>query len=153
MDNISRFMELAQRLCPENLDSFVACYAQDAVFTDPFQTVRGRDQVRRVYLEMLQHLHRAQFRNVRILGGAGMAKAPTSEMSGEIMVGWDFEFSLRPSKPRTVIAGCSLLRLNDRGEIMEHRDYWDASRLMEAFPGIGQVIGWLRKKIGQPSRS
>jgi hypothetical protein len=146
MNRISQFMALAQTLSLENIDRFVACYAQDCVFSDPFQSVRGQAEVRRVYLEMLQHLHQPRFRNVRILGGPMPEAGPPCE----VMIGWDFEFSLAAGKPRTVIAGASLLRLNPQGNITEHRDYWDASRLMETFPVVGKAIGWLRRKIGQP---
>lgn len=149
MTQVSDFITLAQTLSLDNVDAFVDCYAQDAVFTDPFQTVHGRDEVRRVYLEMLRHLHLPQFRNVRVISGP----TPPAGQACEIMLGWHFEFAIAPGKPRTTIAGCSLLRLDQQGKIVEHCDYWDASRLMQAFPVIGQVIGWLRKKIGQPDRS
>lgn len=150
MKDIAEFIALADKLGPDTLDAFVACYAQDCMFTDPFQTVHGRKEVRRVYLDMLTHLHAPRFCNVRLLGAADPGHRPMAARAQEIVIGWDFEFAISPGKPRTLIAGASALKLNDRGEIIEHRDYWDASRLMQAFPVIGPAIGWLRRKIGQP---
>jgi hypothetical protein len=133
------FCAVAAGLSIRTVDDIAAFYAPNAVFTDPFQTVTGRTKIAHVYQSMFQNLDNPRFVNVRVLG----AVTPT-----EVMIGWDFEFALKPGGSRQSIAGASRLTLDDQGMIQQHLDYWDASRLMQALPLVGRVIGWLRQKIG-----
>ena len=139
--DIAAFIAAAESLNRDSIERLSTFYADDCRFTDPFQTVTGRAQVQAVYRDMFEHLYQPCFSRVRVLG----APDPAGQ---EVMIGWDFEFSLANGRPRQVIAGCSRLVLNTEGKIQEHVDYWDASRLIQAFPLIGPVIGWLRRKIG-----
>lgn len=144
--NYDGFITAAEQLSQDTVDQLAAFYALDCEFTDPFQQVCGRDRVREVYLDMFHQLEKPRFTNVRLMGAPGLA-------TREVMVGWTFEFSLGPNKPRQSIAGASLLVINTEGLIQSHHDYWDASRLMESLPLIGRIIRWLRQKIGRPSNS
>ncbi len=144
--NYDSFIAAAEQLSQDTVDQLAAFYAPDCEFTDPFQKVCGRDRVREVYLDMFHQLEKPRFTNVQLLG----APDPTTRT---VMVGWTFEFSLGPNKPRQSIAGASLLVVNADGLIQSHHDYWDASRLMESLPLIGRIIRWLRQKIGRPSNS
>ncbi len=133
------FVTAASTLSGETVDALAAFYAADAVFTDPFQTVKGRTNIAHVYRSMFQQLNNPRFVNVRVLGAA---------TASEVMIGWDFEFAFKPGGHRHVIPGTSRLTLDAQGMIAEHLDYWDASRLMQALPVIGRLIAWLRQKIG-----
>lgn len=144
--NFDTFITAAQSLTKDSVDRFADLYAIDCVFTDPFQTVQGRQQVRDIYRAMFDQLHQPRFSNVRVM-------ANPSPGSAEIMIGWTFEFALGPDKPRQAIPGCSLLILNADGRIQAHHDYWDASRLMQALPLIGRIIHWIRQKIGHSHKS
>ncbi|MBU3724789.1 MAG: nuclear transport factor 2 family protein [Burkholderiaceae bacterium] len=139
--DIAGFIAAAEALTQNSIEQLSAFYAEDCRFSDPFQTVQGRRRVQAVYRDMFAHLDRPRFAQVRVLG------APDHQ-GREVMIGWDFEFSLAKGRPRQVIHGCSRLILNAEGKIQEHIDYWDASRLMQSFPLVGPVIGWIRKKIG-----
>ncbi len=133
------FVAVASTLSVETVDHLAAFYAPDAIFTDPFQTVSGRAKIAHVYRSMFQQLDNPRFVNVRVLGAASAA---------EVMIGWDFEFAFKPGGGRQSIPGSSRLTLDEQGMIREHLDYWDASRLMQALPVVGRLIGWLRQKIG-----
>ena len=139
--DVAAFIAAAESLNQNSVQQLSAFYAEDCRFSDPFQTVQGRDQVQAVYRDMFEHLDQPRFSRVRVLA----APDPAGQ---EVMIGWDFEFSLAKGRPRQVIAGCSRLVLNADGKIQEHVDYWDASRLIQTFPLIGPVISWLRRKIG-----
>lgn len=143
--DISGFIAAAESLSENSLDELAGFYAQDACFTDPFQTVKGQAAIRQVYADMFAHLHQPRFRSVHLMGAADPA-------NHEAVIGWEFEFALGPGKPRQRIPGCSRLRFDTQGKIREHLDFWDASRLMQSFPLIGPVIGWIRRKIGHPAR-
>ncbi len=139
---IEPFIRAAQSLTADSVDALGAFYSEDCEFTDPFQTVHGRSAVMRVYREMFANLHAPQFQNLRVLG------APKAAGPGqELVLAWDFSFSLQEGKPRQNIPGCSLLQLDENLQIVRHFDYWDASALMQALPIVGPVVAFVRRKI------
>ena len=135
------FQQLAETLTAESAQSLADRYSKDARFTDPFQTVTGRQAIAQVYQSMFQHLDVPRFTQVRQIGSA-----PVNDK--ELVVGWNFEFAMGPGKPRQSIPGVSLLTLDGEGLICKHVDYWDASRLFEALPLVGRIVHWLRQRIG-----
>lgn len=136
--NPQDFSRQAERLTADTVDEFVCFYAPDCEFTDPFQTVRGKNAVAQVYRSMFANLDAPRFKNVGLIG------QPSGAMR---LIGWDFEFALKAGAQRQTIPGVSLLELNGEGLIARHTDYWDASRLMQSLPIVGGLIGWLRRKI------
>jgi steroid Delta-isomerase len=139
---IEQFVRAAETLTADSVETLGAFYSKDCAFTDPFQTVHGREAVIGVYREMFANLHQPQFRNVRILG------APKAKTQGqEMVIAWEFSFSLSETKPRQNIPGCSLLQIDENLQIVRHFDYWDASALMQALPIVGPVVAFVRRKI------
>lgn len=141
--NVAAFITAAESLGPDSLEALLNFYAEDCRFTDPFQTVYGRSNIRRVYQDMFSHLYQPQFKNVELMAQPDHAKS-------ELVISWCFEFSIGHQKPRQQVLGCSRLRLDGQGKILDHQDFWDGSQLMQAFPIVGPVIRWLRQKIGHP---
>ncbi len=140
------FKTLAESLTVDSTCQLAQRYSIDATFTDPFQTVRGRESVAQVYQSMFQHLENPRFTEVRLLGTPAVNDK-------ELVVGWNFEFAMGPGKPRQSIPGVSLLTLNPQGLIDRHVDYWDASLLFEALPLVGRIVRWLRQRIGHSAKS
>ena len=145
---IEEFIHAASTLTADSVDKLGSFYSEDCEFTDPFQTVHGRAAVIDIYREMFSQLHAPEFSRVRVLG------LPKPNCQGqELVVAWEFSFALSPTKARQTIPGCSLLQLNESLHIVRHFDYWDASALMQSLPVLGPVIGFVRKKISQNSKS
>lgn len=139
---IESFIQTAQTLTADSVETLGQFYSEHCEFTDPFQTVRGRQAVIRVYRDMFAQLCQPQFRNVRVLG------APkTLEDGQELVLAWEFSFSLKEGQPRQHIPGCSLLQLDENLQIVRHFDYWDASALMQALPFVGPAVAFVRRKI------
>jgi steroid delta-isomerase len=132
------FIEAAEALSPASLDTLSNFYAENAIFTDPFQTVNGRPAIRRVYAAMFDNLDAPRFKDVRVLASPGNA---------QLMLRWTFEFALKRQGARQSIDGTSLLEFDAQGLVTRHTDFWDASRLMQGLPLIGPLIGWIRRKI------
>jgi hypothetical protein len=61
---------------------------------------------------------------------------------------WDFRFAfLRSKAQEQVIRGASHLVFSPSGQIVLHRDYWDAAEeLYEKLPVVGSVMRWLKKQ-------
>jgi steroid delta-isomerase len=136
------FMAAAEELTADTVDRLADFYALDCEFQDPFQTVRGRPAVSKIYRDMLRQLDRPAFTQVQILGST------LTDQTSRFIIGWQFEFALRGGGNRHAVAGCSMLEIDSEGRIASHIDYWDASRLMQVLPIVGPLIRWLRRKIG-----
>jgi len=113
-------------------------YAAEVWFKDPFNEVQGLGEVQRIFSHMFVALDRPRF-------------VVTTEVQGErqCFLTWDFEFYLRrKGAVLQTIRGSSHLKFNEAGQVVYHRDYWDAAEeLYEKLPVLGGLMRWLRKKV------
>jgi steroid delta-isomerase len=142
-----QFSLAASSLCASSLEAFVGFYDKNATFVDPFAELCGRAQIRASYLSMLTNLHQARFTC------GDWAVAPKGHAGSIRMVlTWNFHFQVRPTSPNVCIPGASWLELDPTSRLITlHRDYWDASELLAAFPGLGWLIRGVKKRIAAAS--
>ena len=116
-------------------------YSSDVAFKDPFNDVRGMEEVRRVLMHMFDDLTEARF----------VIREAVAENSQAFLV-WDFTFKVRRWQPEVErrIHGASHVRFDAAGKVEYHRDYWDAGEeLYEKLPVFGAVVRWARRRMGQ----
>lgn len=142
-----QFSLAASSLSTDSLEAFVGFYDQNASFVDPFAELCGRAQIQASYLSMLTNLRQARFTC------RDWAMAPRDQTGRIRMVlTWDFHFQVRPTSPNVCIPGASWLELDPTSRLIRlHRDYWDASELLAAFPGLGWLIRGVKKRIAAAS--
>lgn len=129
-----------ERLQPGDLDRLHEVYAPHAYFRDPFNEVRGIDEVRRIFTNMFDHLEDCRF-----------AFRDTVVDDGGAMLTWDMTFRIRRLHPQELrtIHGATHLKFDATGRVAYHRDYWDAAEELYAkLPLIGPVMRWLRRRMG-----
>ena len=143
----AQFSLAASSLSTSSLEAFVAFYDAEATFVDPFAKLCGRAQIQASYLSMLTNLHQARFTC------EDWAMAPTGQTGSiRMILTWHFHFQVRPTSPHVCIPGASWLELNPTSRLITlHRDYWDASELLAAFPGLGWLIRGVKKRIAAAS--
>jgi ketosteroid isomerase-like protein len=132
---IAHFFEHLRR---EDLGQIGEVYAQDALFKDPFNEVRGIEAVHRVYAHMFDALHDPRFVVTRLVA-----------QHGECWLAWEFRFRFKSFRPREVqlVRGATHLLLGPDGRIVSHRDYWDAAEeVYEKLPVIGAVMRRLKRR-------
>lgn len=96
----------------DRLADLLADYADDAVFEDPFQVVRGKRGVEKAFRAMIRAA-----RSIHVVTSDSVA-------SGDrIWLAWRFDFTPRRG-PTITVEGATLFRLRD-GKVVLHRDYWD----------------------------
>jgi len=63
---------------------------------------------------------------------------------------WDFQFRTRGAGAASLcIHGASHLRFDAAGQVVLHRDYWDAAEeLYEKLPLLGVLMRWLKRRAG-----
>ena len=128
----TQYAEAFSCLTPEGLDRLIELVAEDITFSDPFNTVRGKDGFRRIFSHMFETCHEPHFTVSDIACGKEAA-----------YLRWRMTGRLR-SWPRSKLdlEGMSEIRINGDGLIISHIDHWDsASQLLNTLPGIRLIIG------------
>ncbi len=120
-----------------SLDRAAPYYADDVVFTDPIQTLRGRD----TFLSMNKRL----IKRVKQIRFDMHALASTEEC---IFMTWTMHVALATPATEMHIDGVTHLALRD-GRVVRQRDYWDlVGSMMDAIPVAGGVYKALVAKLG-----
>ena len=114
----TRIIDFFEALSPESVNRFGEFYTADAYFKDPFNEVRGLDDIQRIFRHMYVALESPHFVvTARVVDG------------NQCFLTWDFKFRFRAYSPGQdqVIRGTTHLKLASDGRIEFHRDYWDAA--------------------------
>jgi steroid Delta-isomerase len=128
-----------ETLTPDSVETLGDYYAKDASFKDPFNDVRGIDEIKKVFRHMFATLASPQF---------VIQECWTNERSALLL--WEFRFSFRGKEParQQSFSGMSLLRFDSSNKVIHHRDYWDAAEeIYEKFPLIGPMLRWIKQRM------
>lgn len=134
------YVGLLVSLRPETLPELRRVTSHDVRFKDPFHDVQGRGA-------MLAVLERA-FKDVENVEFVVTHQClPPGEAIGFLK--WRMTGHLRRLGGRPwSVEGMTEVRLDHQGLVTAHYDYWDAaSGLYEAFPVIGPVLRFIRRRI------
>ncbi len=135
---VQRIADFFETLQPASVQRMDELYTQDAYFKDPFNEVRGLEEVQRIFSHMYVALNAPYF-----------VVTNTVTQGDQCFVVWDFKFRFKRFDTVTVqtVRGCSHLQLAPDGRIAFHRDYWDAAEeLYEKLPYVGSLMRWLKKR-------
>ena len=117
------------------IDSIESKYDSEVFFKDPFNEIHGVEGVRKLYLDMFDHLQEPHFIFQEIL-----------ESDDQVFVVWDFLFKIKGKK--LCIHGSSHLKFNQKGLIFYHRDYWDVGEeLLLKIPLLKIFYGFLKRRF------
>lgn len=128
-----------EALTPATLRHLDTVYTPDAYFKDPFNEVRGIEEIQRIFEGMYEAMHEPRFRIEETL----------LEGDRAVLV-WDFTFRIKRFKPDTEqrIRGLSLVRFGPDGRVAFHRDYWDAAgELYAKLPLVGPLMRYLARRM------
>ena len=120
-----------EALKAEDLEALADLYAEDCRFKDPFNEVRGRAALMRVFAHMFETVQAPRF------------VVNTAFVEGDqCFLGWDFHAG------DLVIRGASHLLFDAAGLVVAHRDYWDAAEeLYEKLPVLGALMRLLKRRL------
>ena len=134
---LERLVRFFETIGPDDLHAQLAqVYALDAQFKDPFNEVRGVDEIRRIFEHMFDQVHEPRFVvTTRVLQGP------------QAFLTWDFLFRMKRFSSETqCIRGATHIVFDAQGKVAVHRDYWDAAEeLYEKLPVVGSVMRWLKR--------
>lgn len=134
-DRLRTLISAFETLTPATVDSLAALYADDARFRDPFNDVRGRAAVARIFSHMYSQVDAPRFEVT-----SSQCVADTAWLE------WVMHFEMR-GRPQAIV-GATRLLFDTQGRVTDHRDYWDAAQeLYEKLPLIGSVLRAIRRRL------
>jgi len=130
-----RYQTFLSTLTPQTLADLPKFVTDDVHFRDPFNDVRGADNMRRVFEHMFENLEDITF-TIR----------HAADNADTRMIEWRFESRLRGRD--WGFDGMSLLTFSADGRVNAHFDYWDAaSAFYTRIPLLGCLLQLLRRRI------
>jgi ketosteroid isomerase-like protein len=135
MSDFNKIIDWYENISPDSLGDIPNYYTRDAYFKDPFNEFNGIDKIKAVFDHMFKELENPRFIfKDKVINGE------------EAFLTWDFIFSMRGKEHK--IHGGSLLRLDEKGKISYHRDYWDTGEeLFTKIPILKTVFNFIKKKM------
>ena len=106
----------------DNLDDVLAFYDEACYFKDPFHNIRSKKIIRKLFVNMFKGLNNPRFTDLKMLSDEAI-----------IVMSWTFVFEKKGERVQNCIQGLSWIRLNEKGFISYHHDYWDSVELFQTF--------------------
>jgi steroid Delta-isomerase len=129
------------RISQSSLPQIRQLYAADAYFKDPFNEVTGIANIEKIFAHMFIQVKTPKFEIVSSIGN-GSGQTPDTEAFLVWLFHWKEKEHAKP------IRGSSHIKFNQDGQVVYHRDYWDAAEeLYETIPVLGGLMRWIKKKL------
>lgn len=136
---LNQFKDIYQTLDKDNIDKIEAIYADDIFFADPFHQVEGLSQLKKYFFELYLNVESIDFEF-----GEALCEGDS------YFIQWTMKLThprLNNKKP-FYVPGATYLKVNQKSEIVFHRDYFDAGvMLYERLPIFGSLIRWIKRKV------
>jgi ketosteroid isomerase-like protein len=132
---LERLVRFYETLTPQSVAGVTAIYAPGARFKDPFNEVEGHAAIVRIFEHMF----------VQVAGPRFVVLSSIAQ-GDEAFLTWEFHFHMRRLVTGAqCVRGATHVRFNPAGEVMVHRDYWDAAEeLYEKLPLLGGLMRLLK---------
>ena len=135
---IARIVQFFESLSPASVAQLGELYSAQAQFKDPFNDVTGVPAIARIFHHMFKTLDNPRFVVTnQVIQGT------------QCFLTWEFRFGFKNFKQGQpqVILGASHLVISEQGQVILHRDYWDAAEeLYEKLPLVGGLMRWLKRR-------
>ena len=134
----ARVIAFFEALTPATLAQLEEIYTPQVYFKDPFNEVRGLQEVRRIFAHMYEALEQPRF-----------VVTDCIAQGDQCFLTWNFEFRFKNFDRTSLqtIRGGSHLKFTAGGQVDFHRDYWDAAEeLYEKLPLLGSLMRWLKER-------
>jgi len=135
--NAAAYAAYFERVSPDNLEELRDLCAPDVRFRDPFNDVRGHDQIIRIFAKMYEEVAEPRFEVV------------DNAVSGSnSYIRWVFRFKNKKNGRAFTVDGMTEVHFDEAGRVIAHLDHWDvASQLYEHVPVLGAVLRLIRRRL------
>ena len=133
-DNYAKFLE---NLTVEDVPDLKKFVSVDVEFSDPFHHAKGLEDMSKIFIHLFNNVSNISFKT-----------GPSAIKGSNVYFNWKLRGTLA-GKPWDV-EGVTLLTFNNKIEIIEHKEYWDAaSQFYEKLPIIGPMLRYFRRRISR----
>ena len=137
-EHLDRLVAFYETLTRDSVGQVRVLYAADAWFKDPFNEVQGAAAIERIFRHMFEQVDAPRF----VVGDR-------FEGPQGAMLTWEMRFRMRGREE--CVQGASLLRFDESGRVVDHRDYWDAAEELYAkLPLLGALMRRLQRALRAP---
>ena len=137
---LQRYVDWFESLSLSSPDDLHTIMTNDVHFSDPFNSVTGLDDTRKIFEDMFNMLDSTRFR----ITHAAMAESEPPAA----LLRWEMDAVSRKSKEPIRIVGMSEVYFSDDGRVRVHIDHWDAGRqFYEKLPLIGWLVRTIRSRM------
>ena len=134
--SLDKLVSFFETISLNGVDDIERIYTEDAYFKDPFNEVRGTNNIRRIFLHMFEQVDQPRF-----------LVTSTVLQGDNAFLCWDFLFTMkRFNTEEQCIRGATHICFATDGRVTMHRDYWDAAEeLYEKLPWLGGLMRFLKR--------
>ena len=137
--SLREYIEFFETLSPRSIPLIEKVAESDIHFKDPFNDVRGTDQVQSIFKKMYEDMDDPKFKVIDY----GLGQEPN-----KAYLRWVFWGKGKNKNNRLEIHGMSEVTFSPGGKVIEHIDHWDASEQFYAhIPIIGSLIKFVQSKL------
>ncbi len=124
-------------LTPDTVDSLCDLVNEHVHFRDPFNDIKGTDALRHLLMDMFERAGRPEFY---------LKDVVWHQASDSGWLRWQFSAQL-PVIGTLDVEGCSRIRLDAQGRVLEHLDYWDSAPIYLQLPLVGRILRKIHRRI------
>lgn len=137
IERLQAYCDFYETLELGTLDQLDALTTPDVHFKDPFNDVRSRDHMKRIFAGMFRRLDEPRF--------VVQDKAVGSEGA---FLRWSMSFRPKGKPDTWLITGLSDVRFDADGLIASHIDHWDTGeQFYEKLPLLGGVLRLIKHRM------
>ncbi len=135
IQNYALFFEnLTSKTSKEN---YLKIFSKNVYFEDPFQKVRGIENVCKIFDHMFENLDEPRFIVKEIISNNNIA-----------YIQWSFMYKYKNGKQVNSFTGVSRVEFDEEQKVVSHIDYWDSStNVFEKIPVLRSIIKYIKNKI------
>lgn len=134
-EGYARFFETIDKETP--IEEYRQFFDENAYFEDPFQKVKGIDNIYHIFEDMYEKLHQPHFQIQEVL------------LEGSIAyIKWEFVYQMGVKCDVNTFEGVSRVEFNADDKVKSHIDFWDAGvNVYEKIPVLGSILRMIKRKI------
>jgi len=124
---INKYKNTFENLEVKNIHSLLNLVDDNVIFEDPFNKIVGKDNLRKLFLEMFKKLHKPKFKVLNIFYKRDLA-----------IIKW--KFSCKIFRQDIYFDGLSEVTVKN-GKIKKHLDFWDSGKnFYTQVPLLGRIF-------------
>ena len=138
LDRLKAYIRYFETLTPQSINDLDNLTGEDFTFSDPFNHLINRRDVKRLFRQMFDDVDNPAFE---------ISDSFWTENGTKAVLKWRFAGEAQKIG-KLDFEGLSEIYFDDTGLITSHIDYWDAAQhFFEKIPLFGAILRMIRKKL------